>query len=160
MSKMPDNIVSIKVEGIDRIIKAIDKFPRKIASYMGQAGVESARKIIFPIEGIKKYPPAGPWNQPPTPYYIRGIGTQNKSRNTGKSERFGTQWYAEKQNFSTEIGNRASYAKYLAGEEGTRVRWATSHGWKPLLATVKEKLGDITDVYQAWVNKLIHDLGL
>ena len=157
---MPNETFQIHVEGIDKIIKALDKFPRQIEKYMGQAGDESAKKVIFPLEGVKKYPPAGPWNTPPVPYYIRGRGTQTKSGNRGNSERFGTQWYAEKQGFATEIGNRASYAKYLAGEEGQRVYWATSHGWRPLITTVKRYMRHITDVYQKWTDKLIRDLGL
>ena len=158
---MADEPIKITVIGIDKIVNALDKFPRKIASYMGQAGDESAKKVIFPIEGVKKYPPKGPWNTPPVPYYIRGRGTQTKSGNRGNSERFGTKWYAKRDGFSTEIGNVASYAQYLASEPGEgRVYWATSHGWQPLLTTVKRNLKRITEVYQRWTDKLIKDLGL
>ncbi len=152
----------IQVIGIEKIQAALTKFPRKISSYLGQAGLESAKHVIFPLEGIKKYPPAGPWNVgPPYPYYIRGRGTQtSRTHNVGNSRRFGTQWYAKNEGTGTEIGNSAPYAIYLAGEEGERVYWATSHGWKPLFTTVKRYMRDVTAVYQKWVDKLIKDLGL
>ncbi len=159
--KMPDNnSISIKVVGLDRILKALDKFPRQIGIYIGKAGGEAANRVILPTEGLQKYPPAGPWNQPPTPYYYRGRGTQYKNRNSGSSERYGTQWRTDRdlQNLTTAIGNRASYAQYLAGED--QVSWAQSHGWKKLYSTAVEKIDKITKVYQAWVDKLIKDLGL
>ena len=35
---MPDNNIQIEVRGLDRILKALDKFPGQIQKYIGQAG--------------------------------------------------------------------------------------------------------------------------
>jgi hypothetical protein len=154
-----DNIISIKVEGLDKVLKALEKFPHKIASYMSQAGVEAGKDLIEQ-EGLKKYPPRGPWNQPPVPYYKRGTGMVYKNKIVRSSQVYGKQWYVERKSYGAEIGNRASYAKYLAGEEGERVYWATSHGWLPLFTTAKRHIKEITATFQKWTDKLIKDLGL
>jgi hypothetical protein len=152
-----ENTISVTIEGMDKVQRALDKFPHEIAKYIGQA-TEEAAKNLLDTTGLQKYPPAGSYNQPPTPYYIRGRGTQTSSGNKGNSQRLGTQWYVEKKDFSTTIGNRATYATYLHSEKP--VYWAQSHGWKMLFSTAKENKSKIKDTIQKWVNKLIKDLGL
>lgn len=156
---MPNDFIQIEVKGLDKVIAALDKFPRKVASYMQQAGKESSDRVILPTQGLKRYPPATAANQPPTPYYIRGRGTQYKYGNKGESERYGTQWHTEKRDYmDTLIGNRASYAKYLGGDE--QAHFMAPKGWRKLFDVAKEKLPQIKKVYDAWVGKLIKDLGL
>jgi len=156
---MPDDFIKIEVEGIEKITAALARFPREIAKYMQQAGSEAAKRAILPTQGLKKYPGTTAANAPPVPYYIRGRGTQTAHGNLGNSERLGTQWYIKaSKSFSTEIGNRASYAKYVHGEE--QASFMGPKGWRKLGDVVKEKMGDIVKVYQAWVDKLIRDLGL
>lgn len=148
----------IETEGIEKVTAALDRFPREIQHYLGQAGDEAAKRVIFEAPGLKKYPPATAANQPPVPYYVRGRGTETARGNLGNSQRYGTQWYVETKGFYTEIGNRATYAKYLAGDEQARAM--ARIGWRKLVDVAQEKIGDITKVYQAWVDKLIRDLGL
>ncbi len=155
---MPDEFIKIEVRGLEKIQAALAKFPREISKYLGQAGKEASSRAILPTEGLKKYPPAGAANAPPTPYYIRGRGTMTKSGLRATSERLGTQWTTATKGFSTEIGNRASYAKWVHGEE--QASFMGPKGWRKLTDVVKEKMSDITRVYQAWVDKLIRDLGL
>jgi len=155
---MADNNIQIEVKGLDRILKALDKFPGQIQRYIGQAGQESADRVILPTEGLKKYPSASAANAPPTPYYIRGKGTQYASYNRGNSERLGTQFYTEVAGMSTKIGNRASYAKYVVGEG--QARFMAPKGWRKLFDVAKEKVPQIKKVYEAWINKCIKDLGL
>src|SRR3990167_9510568 len=125
---MPDNNIQIEVRGLDRILKALDKFPGQIQRYIGQAGQESADRVILPTEGLKKYPPAGAANQPPVPYYIRGRGVQLSYGNRGNSERYGTQFYTQVAGLKTTVGNRASYAKFLGGEQQAHAMG--QKGWK------------------------------
>jgi hypothetical protein len=150
--------IQIQVVGLDKVMRALDKFPHTIAKYMTQAGDEAAKKQILNTEGLKKYPPSGPANEPPTPYYIRGRGTQTKSGNKGNSERLGTQFYVEKQNMNTIIGNRASYAKWVVGDE--QAHFMKPKGWRKLFDVATEKKDKIEMVYNKWVAKLIKDLGL
>jgi hypothetical protein len=155
---MPE--IYIKVKGIDKLIAGLDKFPRHIGIYIGKAGGEAANHVILNTEGLKKYPPATAANAPPTPYYIRGRGTQTAHGNRGNSERLGTQWHVKRElsEYTTEIGNRASYAKWVHGEE--QAHFMKPKGWRKLTEVATEKLGKITKVYQAWIDKCIEDLGL
>ncbi len=156
---MVDDFIKIEVQGIEKIQAALAKFPKEIGKALQGAGKDAATNVIFPTEGLKKYPPLTAANAPPEPYYIRGKGTMYKSGLKATSERLGTQFYAKKaSSFSTEIGNRASYAKYVVGDDQAWMH--TPHGWRVLSMVVKEKLGNIVKVYQAWVDKLLRDLSL
>lgn len=151
--------IKITVVGIEKIQAALAKFPREIQKNMAQAGQEAGTDLLK-LEGLQEYPPGGPWNSPPPPYYKRGTGTIGVNRTYKTSKNLGKQWTIKKQEMNTVIGNSAPYAPYLHGEEDTRVYWATSHGWLPLLTTAKRYIHEITATYQAWVNKTIRDLGL
>jgi len=157
---MADESIHIEIKGIEKLMAALNRFPQKIQSYMGQAGHEAANRVILPTEGLKKYPPETAANQPPSPFYIRGKGTQTKSRNYFNSENLGKQWYEQRSGMDMRIGNRASYARYVHGEEQAKAMTMKGKKWKQLFKTAKEKVGDIKKVYDAWVAKAIRDLGL
>lgn len=150
--------VHIKIEGLDKVIAKLNKFPRQIARNFGAAGEESAKDIILPTEGLQNYPPATAANAPPVPYYIRGRGTQYTDRNLMNSQRLGTRWVVERKGFSTVIGNPVSYARWVHGEEQAKAM--AGIGWKKLFDVAKDKIKAIQKVYQAWVNKTIKDLKL
>ena len=156
---MPGDFIRIEgLESIDKLLLALKRFPQQVKRNLGAAGLEAVKRVIFPVQGLKRYPPATAANQPPTPYYIRGRGTQYKSRHTGSSVRYGTQWYSKSQGYATEIGNRASYARWLAGEE--QARHMAPKGWRKLIDVVNEKMADITKVYQAWIDRTLREIGL
>lgn len=149
----------ITVVGIEKIQAALNKFPREIEKYVTQAGDQVGKRVVLKTEGLQKYPPATGANAPPFPYYQRGLGTwTSANHNTGKSENLGKQWYVSKKGLGTEIGNRASYGRWVHGEE--QASFMKPKRWRILYDVVKEKLPEITKVYQAWINKLIKDLGL
>lgn len=150
--------LKIEIEGLDKIVAKLDKFPRQIARNFGAAGEEAAKDVILPTEGMQNYPPKTEANVPPTPYYVRHRGTQYKTRNLENSELLGTKWTIERRGFNTAIGNPVSYARYVHGEE--QARWMKAIGWRKLFDVAKEKLNDIKKVYNAWVSKTIKDLGL
>lgn len=152
-------MTQIQIIGLDKLLANLKKFPKQIEKNLGQAGNESAENIIFPTQGLKGYPPATAGNQPPAPFYIRGRGLQTGTRNLGNSERAGTQFYSRNEGSKTLIGNRASYAHYLFGEE-TQAVALKQIGWKTLVAVINDKIGEIRDVYQKWVDKTITDLNL
>jgi hypothetical protein len=147
----------IEVVGLEKLQAKLDSFPRQIQKYMVSAGKESAKKVLNVI-GLKRYPPAGAGNRPPLPYYVRGIGMQYGSYNSGSSEQYGKRWDVKGEGYGVRVGNTASYAKYLAGEKQAKAM--AEIGWRKLLAVAKEKLPEIRKIYQAWVDKCIHDLGL
>jgi len=154
---MSDDFLTIKIEGIEKLTANMKEFGQELQSGLEGAGQEVAREVLD-TPGLRVYPPATSANQPPTPYYIRGRGTQYKRGNDGRSERYGTQFTTNQVGTVTYIGNRASYAPYLGGEKQSTV--SAIHGWRRLLDVAKEKLPQITKIYQAWINRAIKRLGL
>jgi hypothetical protein len=148
----------VEVKGIETLTANLEKFRKEITSNMGAAGAEAGQDVILPTRGVQRYPPATDANQPPPPYYVRGRGTQTKSGNRGESERYGTQFVVKASGMDTIIGNRTSYAPHLAGEK--QAGHAARHGWRILREVAEEKIGQIRERYQAWVEKTIRDLGL
>lgn len=155
---MPDNTIQIEVKGLDKLMAKFDKFPKEIAKAFKAAGDEAANRVLLKTTGLQKYPPEGAANKPPTPYYSRGLGTVTAKGIRRTSERMRAQWYVDHKSTETAIGNRASYARWVHGEEQAQAMG--SKGWRKLWDVAKEKTGYITKVYSAWVNKLINDLGL
>jgi hypothetical protein len=158
-----DGDIRVEVVGIEKVQAGLKRFPLEVSRYLQAAGLEAAKNVIFSEQGMKRYPPETSANQAPAPYYVRGRGMVRLRGgvevNDYKSERFGTQWYATpKGAYGTEIGNRAGYARYLAGEE--QARWAGARGWRKLVEVVDEKMDAIRAVYQGWVDKLIKELEL
>jgi hypothetical protein len=158
---MPDEFIKITIEGEEKLIAAIKQFPREVAKDLGQAGNEAASRVVLPTYGLKAYPKATSANQPPVPYYIRGRGTQTSaSHNTMTSENLGKQWYVRKNltSYSVEIGNKASYAQWVHGEKQAVIHGI--RGWRKLTDVVQEKMGMITQTYNAWVRHTLQRLGL
>lgn len=154
------DVIKIDVKDLDKLKRSLDQFPKEAAKYMWGAGQEAAKKIVLPTVGLKKYPPATGANLPPPPFYIRGQGTQTATRgNLGNSERLGTQFTVERyRDTGTAIGNRASYAPFVIGEEQARAMAAI--GWRKLPEVAEEKVGEITHVYDKWIEKLLIKVGL
>ena len=155
---MPQPALKIEIKGLDKFMKAMERFPKKVMKNWSAAGKEAADDIILPTEGLQNYPPETAANLPPAPYYHRGEGTQTLSGNYGNSERLGTKWDVTRQGFSTSISNPVSYARYLHGEEQAAAM--ADIGWKKLYDTAKKKLSRIQKVYQAWVDKTLREVGL
>jgi hypothetical protein len=154
---MPE--IETEISGLDRIMKGLKKFPFQIKKNFIQAGHQAAFDVILKTEGLQAYPPETAANMPPAPYYIRGVGTQGASKNYHNSENLGKQWFVKRQEpIGSRIYNRASYAKWMHGEDQAKAMKRI--GWKKLFETAKSKLGEIQKVYQAWVNKTIKDLDL
>ncbi|MEM5774738.1 MAG: hypothetical protein AAGU05_07010 [Anaerolineaceae bacterium] len=147
-----------EIKGIDKLIANLKNMRREIILYMGAAGREAAEEILSQ-KGLRDYPASTPANQPPTPYYKRGQGMQYASKNDGRSERYGTKFYAKTNSYVTRIGNSASYAKYLTDENQQAAHMAKI-GWKKLIGVAVENKQKIKDIFQAWVDKLIKDYNL
>jgi len=149
----------VQIEGLDLIVDGLNKFPGQVIKNLSQAGREIAERIVYPTEGIKKYPNSTIANLPPTPYYIRGRGTQLATRNLGNSERYGTQFYVRQDGLNTILGNRASYAAYLTDEDKQSSAMARI-GWKKLVDVIRSKAHEIKAEYQKWVDYTIRELRL
>ena len=128
--------------------QAIAKVPRIIAESIKAAGKESADEVMD-TRGLRNYPPETSANFPPTPYYVRGRGTEYGSGNDYSSERYGSQWnvrvYADK----VVIGNRASYAPFVGGHPPAL--HMSKKGWKSLVGIANTKLPIIRRIYEKWI---------
>ena len=149
--------VSIQVKGLAQLRQALRNAPDELNQTLAAAGEEAARNILE-TEGLRKYPPLGPANAPPLPYYVRGRGTQHATYNDLRSERLGTQYYVEARGPVTTIGNRASYADYVSGPGQARAMAAI--GWRQLAEVAEEKLDDLTRIYEGWVARALKQAGL
>lgn len=147
----------IEIEGADRIAEALRKFRGETRKAFVDAGKEAGEEIIG-TRGLKSYPPASEANAPPTPYYIRGRGMQYAKSNSGKSERYGTQYYVKSSGLDTIVGNRASYAVSVGGEY--QHAYHAARGWRKLTDVANDKQGRINEIYNSWISKLLSDIGL
>lgn len=172
---MPDQpFIHIKVTGVEKLQAALQKFPRQIAKYLGNAGREAAIKYIFSTRGIKARPE--PFYLSRTEVYGEPFQSDKQRRwffaalrnkkievpyrrgQSPGSEKSEQKWYAKSEGYNTKIGNIASYAMYLHGDEQSK--YMVRKGWRKLLEVAQEKISDITRVYQLYVDKLIRDLQL
>jgi hypothetical protein len=150
--------IEVEVRGFDKVKEAFRRFPQAIQKNFRAAGLE-ASNLILDTEGLRTYPPATAANYPPTPYYIRGRGTQYKSYNKGESQRYGTRWSVTQENgYNTKMKNVATYSPYLGGEE--QAGHMAAIGWRKIFEVATEKLSQIVEIYAKWVKKTIEELGL
>ena len=155
---MPSNeFMSVEVKGMDRLLAGFKRFPQEIRDALQRGGRDSAQEILE-TKGLKDYPPKTPANLPPTPYYIRGSGIKYKSYLKPTSEKMRTLWYVKPQGLVTKIGNRASYAKWVHGDEQANAM--AKIGWKKLTDVAKDKMPRIKRIYQGWINEAIRKLNL
>jgi len=148
--------IEIEIVGLDRIMTAFDQFPKQVARNFSMAAHEAGNEILD-TTGLRDYPNETAANQTPTPYYIRGRGMQYATRNDGRSENLGKQFYIRREGSTATIGNRASYAKWVIGQ--TQAGHMAAKGWRKMAEVAKEKIDSIREIYQNWVNKTLIDLG-
>ena len=151
--------MATNVRCMDELLKKLNQFPDVIEKNLAAAGKEAVQDVILPTRGLKTYPPETAANHPPTPYYIRGRGTETAHGNEGNSEKAGTQFYTRSESYKTYVGNRASYARYLFARD-TQARAMARIGWRTLEDVIEEKMPEIMDVYTNWTAKTLKDIGL
>lgn len=151
----------IQVKGLDKVLKGINEIadPRHVGIYLAKAGQEAASKILQ-TKGLQSYPDETYRNLPPVPYYIRGRGTETAQGNLNDSERLGTKFYIDRDvsNYITKVGNTALYADDVVGDNQKELFGII--GWRKLREVAEEKIDLISQIYDAWIAKMIKDLGL
>lgn len=152
------DFIKIEVRNIETVTKNLSKFAEELPRYIQAANQEASREILD-TTGLRKYPPAGPGNAPPVPYYIRGRGTQTASGNLGNSQRLGTRWITVAYGkLGMKISNPVTYAPLVHGNDQSSTM--ARIGWRKLFDVAKEKAGVITVIYNKWVDKLIRSKNL
>ena len=149
--------VHIEIKGLARLQAALRQFPAEVKRQMSQAGHDASEEVLK-TRGLRTYPGETSANRPPVPYYIRGSGTETAHGNLGNSEELSKQWYVRK-GWSTKIGNRASYAKWVHGKD-TQASAMARIGWIKLIDGAEKKRKQVTRIYQRFVNYTLAKLGL
>ena len=156
--------LQIKVTGIEKLRDKFGKFSESTIKYLQAAGQQSFMGVVLKERGTPgNYPPGGAGNKPPTPFYIRGRGTQTASGNLLNSERLGTRYSATTTkiynvNTDTHLVALASYAHYVVGTD--QAKHMARIGWRKLWDVTVQNVKKITAIYQLWVNKALKDAGL
>ena len=160
--------VKITIENLDKFQRLLREFPAEFKRYSQAAAQESVDKVLMGVEGFTAYPPATAANAPRTdktppgtPYYIRGRGMERAGRikpkyNDRKSQRYGTGWKSKRHEYGAILGNKATYGKYLGGDD--QVDWARRYGWRKIRDIANESLPRIGEIFGKWYRKLVADL--
>lgn len=168
--------ITIDTKELNYLISKLKKMKTTLARYLSQMAHE-AGEFVIKQPGLKRYPRSTEANQPgrwslkthrPMGYYIRGKGWQSPRvsggqvtgyKNMGNSERYGTQFYVKREGDHARIGNRASYAKWLADEHDQSKKMAAI-GWKKLIDVAREQLQQIKRIFDKWIQKALKESGL
>lgn len=152
-----NNNINIQINGLAELQTKFTVLKRDLSKYMSDAADDAARSVILKPRGGDQplYPPMTAANQAPTPYYIRGRGTQYKNVNDNKSQRLGTKFVVTKIGYGAVVGTNVTYAPYVIGEDQSSAM--KNIGWKQLIEAAKESIGKITNVFQVWVDKALRN---
>lgn len=166
--------INIKATGLLSLEEAFKKLPEEMQLALSDSATLIGDHILNE-EGIRRYPPAGPGNRPPYPFYKRGVGTQtSKNHNTNTSQKLGASmtskgetgnksWYVNSQvkslgSMIVTIGTKVTYAPYVVGKQQSRVM--EQIGWKKLSDVAKAKASSIAKILEAVLNDALQRAGL
>lgn len=128
-----------------------DKQLQDLLRSLDDLGMERLLQPILKLIGesviaeVRSYPPDTIANSPLNPrghWYERGYGTKFASgRGYQTSERLGDKWWYKLIYGGVKIGNAATYAGWVHGEE--QAAFHKERGWKQLLKTAVDELPEI-----------------
>ena len=150
--------ITVEIKGLEELKQKFGGVPPMLRSRLARAGTRYA-PVLMDTQGVRTYPPTTAANMEPTPYYIRGTGTQYASYNKGESEQYNLRFTVESRETTTIIGNTASYAKWLAGEYSQALAMARI-GWKKLIDAAKETRTQMLHIYSEEVDNALKALRL
>lgn len=152
------SMINLNVKGMDKVQAGLKQLAKEIPKTMKNITKEVESEVLN-TTGLRSYPGFTAANMPPTPYYIRGKGTQYLSGNSGKSEQLGKQWKIDNpSDFTVRLKNDVSYAPFVHGIEQARVMAAI--GWKQLAVVAEEKIDKLRAIVEAWITRMITKAGL
>jgi len=149
--------ISIKVENLDKLKRALAKSPVAIDDAIEAAG-DQIGNVVLETRGIRLYPPTGPGNRPPTPYWVRGVGLQTARGNRNNSQMMNKKFTVKTANNIIRVKNNATYAEFVIGEKQNRYMGII--GWRRMIDVAKEKTPEITRILNAWLQRAFDKLEL
>jgi hypothetical protein len=148
--------VTVKVDA-DNLIAAMKHAPKELLRNLPTAGLEALKEILD-TQGVRNYPPETAANLPPTPYYIRGQGTQYAGYNKGNSEQYGKSWTDTAHGYKARATSSASYGIYVSGD--AQPAHMAQKGWRKVADVAKEKMKKIQAIYNKWIAYSLRQAGL
>lgn len=168
--------LTVKVKGLKELETAMQRAPVAIQNALRDSATLVGDHILN-TRGLRQYPPEGPGNRPPVPYWKRGVGREvsagrkkqgaggrvRATRNLHNSEKLGSRFYslgeiASPTSLVVRIGNVASYAPYVVGERQSRVM--AKIGWKKLSDVARAKLNSVGRIFEAVLKDTFKRIGL
>lgn len=151
---MPAIGAEIEVTGINEIVD------RYIAGDLIAEGLlleGMTRSLDYVGLNAEFYPPESEANQPPPPYYIRGVGTQYVNSNRGESQHLGETWdksiSKEDQGVIGTILPTATYAPYVHGTQ-SQIPIHNARGWRKVTQIAEDVTPIVLDIFSDVAKKL------
>lgn len=149
--------VEVEIRDLEELMSHMDHAPRVITDHL-RKGMKDAVELVVNTKGLKRYPPVGPANQPPAPYWRRGRGlVGRRGQILFRSERLGIQFYAKAwtsgRNAMGLGGQRASYSRYVIGDR--QARNMAQKGWRKFRDVAIEKQFQIRDILEFYVQRAL-----
>ena len=142
-------MTSVNVEGLDKLVKKINKLQPPQSNAIKRAAMDKSVKLVR--ADVAQYPPATVANSPANGYswYQRGFGTRTT---TGlgyqTSETLGRRWTdtIEDNGNRGVVGNNASYAIYVQDEDN-QAGFHAVRGWPTVQKVIRDRSVDILDFF-------------
>lgn len=151
--------IEIKITGLKEIERKLNAIPGKLRLMQDELTGSASRIVLTDRGGGKPfYPPTTEHNQPPTPYYERGVGEHWATHVEYNSERMHEKFITESRGWASHIRNTASYSPDVIGS--TQKPLMKEIGWRKLIDVAREKVPEITKAWNRIVNKAIKQTGL
>jgi hypothetical protein len=144
--------MNVRFEGLEPILEKLDKLGKltQLAEPIFQGVGEDIRNAASP------YPPETEANVPkPGGWYERGYGPRWLGGKGGRqtSQNLSTKWFVKPSSSFVDVGNIATYAPYVHGEE--QAWFHGPRGWKKLKETAEELRPKILEGLEKWINGII-----
>ena len=114
---MPSNFITIDLKGVTKMLARYEQGDL-VAQQLLTKSMQQA--VDFTATNAAVYPPESEANQPPTPYYIRGTGTQYANSNRGESKQLDTHWtkgvVLQDNGLVGTVSNDAPYSHWVHGQ--------------------------------------------
>src|SRR3990167_2090500 len=152
-------MIDIKVIGADEIAQKFTLGGAGTWSLLGDA-MESSLKYVHNYASI--YPPETEANQPPPPYYVRGVGTQKtKTGNLGESQQLGSHWSEttelKSKTLTGTLSNPVTYASHVH-LKATQRPFHAARGWRTVETITQEAIPQIIGFFEDAIRKVVQFL--
>ena len=151
-------MIDIKVIGADETAQKFTLGAAGMWSLLGDA-MESSLKYVH--TDASTYPPETEANQPPPPYYVRGVGTQTKTGNLGESQQLGSRWSEttelKSKTLTGTLSNPVTYASHVH-LKATQRPFHAARGWRTVETITQEAIPQIIGFFEDAIRKVVQFL--